>query len=47
MCGFFSAVLFLELWKRYAAEVTHRWDLTGYDMHEEVPRPQYLAKLDR
>ncbi|BES95437.1 Anoctamin [Nesidiocoris tenuis] len=40
------AVLFLELWKRYAAEVTHRWDLTGYDTHEEVPRPQYLARVE-
>uniref|UniRef100_A0A146LAE4 Anoctamin n=1 Tax=Lygus hesperus TaxID=30085 RepID=A0A146LAE4_LYGHE len=41
------AVLFLELWKRYSAEVTHRWDLTGYDTHEEVARPQYLARVER
>lgn len=39
------AVLFLELWKRYSAEITHRWDLTGFDVHEEHPRPQYLARL--
>lgn len=47
--SFFSnrilATLFLELWKRYSAEITHRWDLTGFDIHEEHPRPQYLARL--
>jgi len=37
--------MFLELWKRYSAEITHRWDLTGFDIHEEHPRPQYLARL--
>ncbi|XP_055600818.1 anoctamin-1 isoform X2 [Uranotaenia lowii] len=41
----FWATLFLELWKRYSAEITHRWDLTGFDVHEEHPRPQYLARL--
>uniref|UniRef100_A0A336LP51 Anoctamin n=1 Tax=Culicoides sonorensis TaxID=179676 RepID=A0A336LP51_CULSO len=41
----FWAALFLELWKRYSAEITHRWDLTGFDVHEEHPRPQYLARL--
>lgn len=40
-----AATLFLELWKRYSAEITHRWDLTGFDIHEEHPRPQYLARL--
>lgn len=35
----------MELWKRYSAEITHRWDLTGFDIHEEHPRPQYLARL--
>ncbi|XP_050486172.1 anoctamin-1 isoform X4 [Bombus huntii] len=39
------ATLFLELWKRYSAEITHRWDLTGLDAQEEHPRPQYLARL--
>lgn len=39
------ATLFLEQWKRYSAEITHRWDLTGFDIHEEHPRPQYLARL--
>ena len=42
----FWATLFLELWKRYSAEITHRWDLIGFDVHEEHPRPQYLAKLE-
>lgn len=36
----FWAALFLEHWKRYSAEITHRWDLTGFDVHEEHPRPQ-------
>lgn len=35
----------MEQWKRYSAEITHRWDLTGFDIHEEHPRPQYLARL--
>ncbi|CAL7952011.1 unnamed protein product [Xylocopa violacea] len=39
------ATLFLELWKRYSAEITHKWDLTGLDIQEEHPRPQYLARL--
>ncbi|XP_071549184.1 anoctamin-1-like isoform X2 [Panulirus ornatus] len=39
------AALFLEMWKRYSAEITHRWDLTGFDIQEEHPRPQYLARL--
>ena len=39
------AVLFLEMWKRYSAEITHRWDVYGYDPEEEHPRPEYLAQL--
>lgn len=35
----------MELWKRYSAEITHRWDLTELDKSEEYPRPEYLAKL--
>ena len=45
MNDLFAAAMFLELWKRYSAEITHRWDLTGFDIHEEHPRPQYLARL--
>lgn len=40
-----AATLFLELWKSYSAEITHRWDLTGLDIQEEHPRPEYLARL--
>ncbi|XP_043284882.1 anoctamin-4-like [Venturia canescens] len=39
------ATLFLEFWKKYSAEITHRWDLTKFDEQEEHPRPQYLARL--
>ncbi|XP_047098037.1 anoctamin-1-like isoform X1 [Schistocerca piceifrons] len=41
----FWAATFLGLWKRYSAEITHRWDLTAFDIREEHPRPQYLARL--
>ncbi|XP_068084479.1 anoctamin-1 isoform X2 [Anabrus simplex] len=41
----FWATLFLELWKRYSADVTHRWGLTGFDLQAEHPRPQYYARL--
>ncbi|XP_071441866.1 anoctamin-1-like [Hetaerina americana] len=41
----FWAAAFLESWKRYSAEITHRWDLTGFDVQEEHPRPEYLARL--
>ncbi|XP_042894879.1 anoctamin-5 isoform X2 [Parasteatoda tepidariorum] len=37
--------VFLELWKRYSADITHKWDLTGFDTSEEHPRPEYLARL--
>ncbi|KAL7304278.1 hypothetical protein TKK_0003080 [Trichogramma kaykai] len=43
--SFRAATLFLELWKNYSAEITHRWDLTSLDVHEEHPRPKYLARL--
>lgn len=41
----FLATLFLELWKRYSATITHRWGLTGFSLDAEHPRPQYLARL--
>lgn len=37
--------MFLELWKRYSATITHRWGLTGLSLEAEHPRPQYLARL--
>ena len=39
------AVIFTEMSKRYSAEITHRWDVFGYDPEEEHPRPEYLAEL--
>ncbi|XP_065224675.1 anoctamin-2-like [Planococcus citri] len=39
------ATLFLELWKRHAAVLSHRWGLTDYTTQTEHPRPQYSAKL--
>ncbi|KAF5304573.1 hypothetical protein FQA39_LY09624 [Lamprigera yunnana] len=43
----FWAALYLELWKRYSAEITHRWGLTGFDVQCEPPRPEYLTKLTK
>ncbi|RXG68773.1 Anoctamin-1 [Armadillidium vulgare] len=43
----FWAALFLEMWKRYSAEITHRWNLTGFDIRGEHPRPQYLVRLSK
>ena len=41
----FWSIIFTEMWKRYSAEITHRWDVFGYDPEEEHPRPEYLAQL--
>ncbi|PNF43988.1 hypothetical protein B7P43_G00902 [Cryptotermes secundus] len=41
----FWGTLFLELWKRYSADITYRWDLSGFDLQAEHPRPEYLARL--
>ncbi|VEN48394.1 unnamed protein product [Callosobruchus maculatus] len=41
----FWGTLYLELWKRYSAEITHRWGLTGFDLQAEPPRPEYLMRL--
>jgi anoctamin-1 len=43
----FWAALFLENWKRYSAEITYRWDLTGFDIYEENPRPQCKYCLEQ
>ena len=42
---FVSAALFLELWKGYRTEITHRWDTTNFTSEEEHARPEYLEKL--
>lgn len=41
------ATVYLELWKRYSARITYRWDLSNFDKYEEFPRPEYLAKLSK
>ena len=28
------SVVFIEFWKRYSAEITHRWNVFGYDPDE-------------
>lgn len=43
----FWSTLYLELWKRYSANIMHRWGLTDYCHQAEHPRPEYLAKLDK
>ena len=41
------ATVYLEMWKRYSAKITYRWDLSNFDKFEEYPRPEYLSKLSR
>ncbi|XP_068908006.1 anoctamin-1-like isoform X4 [Tenebrio molitor] len=41
----FWSILYLELWKRYSAAITHRWGLTGFDVEAEPPRPEFLIRL--
>ncbi|XP_057668249.1 anoctamin-2-like isoform X2 [Diorhabda carinulata] len=41
----FWGTFYLEMWKRYSAEIAHRWGLTGFDLQAEPPRPEYLLKL--
>ena len=43
----FWATVYLEMWKRYSARITYRWDLSNLDKHEEYPRPEYLSKLSK
>lgn len=40
-----TGTVFLELWKRYSAVLTHSWGFTGYTDQAEHPRPRYLEKL--
>lgn len=42
-----KAACFLEFWKRYSAKITHRWDLTSFDVRDFVPRPEYVAALKK
>lgn len=48
--GFFMSIwsaLYIELWKRYSAKITHRWGLSNFDLDAEHPRPEYLAKYSK
>uniref|UniRef100_A0A8C6TUM0 Anoctamin n=1 Tax=Neogobius melanostomus TaxID=47308 RepID=A0A8C6TUM0_9GOBI len=36
--------VFLELWKRYQAELEYEWDTVEFLEQEEPPRPEYEAK---
>lgn len=38
------ATVYLEMWKRYSARITYRWDLSHFDALEEYPRPEYLVR---
>lgn len=33
--------VFLELWKRYHAELAYKWNVLGYEPDEEVVRPEF------
>ena len=41
----FWTAIYLEMWKRYSAKIAYEWDVTGFDVHEEHPREEYLARL--
>lgn len=46
--GIFMSIwsaLFVEFWKRYSAEIAHRWGLSNFDLDTQYPRPEYLARL--
>lgn len=43
----FWATLYMEMWKRYSAEIAHRWGLTGFDLLAEPPRPEYLMRFSK
>ena len=42
--SYFSAVTFLEYWKRKNASLAHHWDCMGFKEEEERPRPEFAAK---
>lgn len=39
------SALYLNSWKRYSAEIVHRWGLSNLQPETYYPRPEYLAKL--
>ena len=38
-------MVYLELWKRYSANLIYRWGLVQFCPQAEHARPEYLAKL--
>jgi anoctamin-7 len=41
--SYFTAVTFLENWKRKNATLAHHWDVLDYEEEGERPRPQFAA----
>ncbi len=40
------ATVYTEMWKRYSARITYKWDLSDFDASEEYPRPEYLVNIN-
>uniref|UniRef100_T1K2V6 Anoctamin n=1 Tax=Tetranychus urticae TaxID=32264 RepID=T1K2V6_TETUR len=38
---------FTQFWKRYSVSITYQWDISSLDYYDEIPRPEYLNKLDK
>lgn len=45
VCMAIWASLYLELWKRYSANIVHRWGMSDFCKQSEHPRPAYLARI--
>jgi anoctamin-1 len=45
ICMAIWAALYLELWKRYAANMIHKWGMSDFCRQSEHPRPAYLARI--
>lgn len=45
ICMAIWAALYLELWKRYSANIVHRWGMSDYCKQSEHPRPAYLSRI--
>ena len=39
------ATIYLEMWKRYSAEISHKWDLSDFSSVDEYPRPEFLVRI--
>lgn len=46
-CLYFTASLYMDLWKFYSASVFHRWGMIGVNKQAESPRKDYMVKLKR